>query len=228
MLTKEIETMREVEVLQTQLELAVNEAVKSGELAVAREIKNEIAHRLDSIRDSLDPLRRLGLNPHLRHLVESERASLLNLNVGGKDRLKLIREMNLAGIWVESTAKEMMKTTAFITSPLSRPMTFLKISVEELRPLERSTKMIYETAKSNGLELCPMEAAPYLRMAYQDQSMAEWLGIAMNPIMLSDGSHHIFNLAYGWDKGIIFTDYILAERTYWTPSHNFIFKVNEK
>jgi len=46
---------------------------------------------------------------------------------------------------------------------------------------------IYAAAKERGLELCPAEVGPQLRLQYQDQ-LDEWLVIGMEPILGPDGT----------------------------------------
>ena len=51
---------------------------------------------------------------------------------------------------------------------------------------------IYEKAKELGLELCPAEAGPLLRLQYTNQQDSNCLGIAMEPIADRDGDPSLF------------------------------------
>jgi hypothetical protein len=57
---------------------------------------------------------------------------------------------------------------------------------------------LYARARRQGLELCPAEVGPLLRLAYRDQPRGETLHIAMEPVATWDGTPTILVLAnYG-------------------------------
>lgn len=58
-------------------------------------------------------------------------------------------------------------------------------------------QQIYDRAIELGLELCPAEVGPTLRLQYPDQPYGEWLRIAMELISASDGRLRVF----GVDRG---------------------------
>ena len=73
-----------------------------------------------------------------------------------------------------------------------------------------------------GLELCPAEVGPALRLAYKDQPPGGWLNIAMAPITNSDGILRVFGLdTLGrqlWLSGFRgYPDY------QWHPQYRFVF-----
>lgn len=55
---------------------------------------------------------------------------------------------------------------------------------------------IYDKALSLGLELCPAEVGPQLRLQYPDQPNGEWFLIGMEPIVDSDGDPMVFYLGH--------------------------------
>ncbi len=56
---------------------------------------------------------------------------------------------------------------------------------------------VYEAGQLRGLQLCPPEVGPALRLAYPDQPEYEYLYLAMSPIVASDGHPAVFGVCRG-------------------------------
>src|SRR5262245_40350144 len=78
-------------------------------------------------------------------------------------------------------------------------LAFLPIGVESD---ESSLSDVYERARRVGLELCPAEVGPQLRLEYRNQPLGEALDIAMEPVALYSGDPTILTLA-NWGTGLI-------------------------
>jgi len=82
-------------------------------------------------------------------------------------------------------------------SPTETTVELVVVTVADLYFKEGATRMaIYERAMALGLELCPSEVGPQLRLQYQDQPQDEWLRIAMEPILDSEGYRGIFRVGH--------------------------------
>lgn len=74
-------------------------------------------------------------------------------------------------------------------------------TVKELGFSSSATReQVYEAAQKQGLELCPAEVGPQLRLQYPDQPQYEWLYIAMEPITASDGDQNVFRVGHDEDE----------------------------
>jgi hypothetical protein len=60
-----------------------------------------------------------------------------------------------------------------------------------------SFSAIYTRARQLGLELCPAEVGPLLRLRYRSQPVGEWLHIAMRPIPIGTDALADFTIANG-------------------------------
>jgi hypothetical protein len=85
-----------------------------------------------------------------------------------------------------------------------------------------TTAEIYEKAQELGLELCPAEIGPQLRLQYKDRLTNEWLLIAMEPISGSDGNPNVFRLARYSGGSWLYAD-IAGSTRRWYPGNRFVF-----
>jgi hypothetical protein len=90
-------------------------------------------------------------------------------------------------------------------SPTETAVDLTVVTAADLYIKDRVPRVdIYERAMELGLDLCPNEVGPQLRLQYPDQTQDEWLYIAMEPIIDADGYHGIFRV--GHEHGELWLD----------------------
>ena len=67
---------------------------------------------------------------------------------------------------------------------------------------QASLAEVYQRARHAGLELCPAEVGPQLRLDYRNQPLGEALDIAMEPVATYRGEPTILTLA-NWGTGLL-------------------------
>ncbi len=86
---------------------------------------------------------------------------------------------------------------------------------------------IYARAIELGLELCPAEVGPALRLAYQDQPYGEWLRIAMEPISDSGDFLEVFGVDRGGDERWLHGSYVDPDY-FWGAGGRWVFVAPRK
>lgn len=82
-------------------------------------------------------------------------------------------------------------------------------------------------AKELGLQLCPAEVGPTLRLTYSDQPYREWFWIAMEPILDSDGALRVFEVRHVSSARCLY-GYCGTPDCLWDPDDRFIFVLPRK
>ncbi len=104
------------------------------------------------------------------------------------------------GIKIGDYANDILGKPAFTVAIEETELDLVVVSVAELGFKNEATcKQIYARAKERGLDLCPDEVSPQLRLQYKNQPKGEWLIVAMEPIRASAGDPHVF--VVGHDDG---------------------------
>ena len=127
------------------------------------------------------------------------------------------------GMRISGWANDILGKSAFETSPCEGEIELVVASVAELGFKDGATlKNIYLRAKELGLDICPPEVGPQLRLQYTDQPNGEWLVIAMEPITDSDGYLSLFIVAHDDDERWLGASHGNPGR-FWLGSYRFVF-----
>jgi hypothetical protein len=91
--------------------------------------------------------------------------------------------LDAARVRVGNSADEILGRPGFDFGQVKADVDLVVVSVAELGfPNGARLADIHRRAGELGLELCPAEVAPLLRLAYANQPMGEFLNVAMRPI----------------------------------------------
>lgn len=122
------------------------------------------------------------------------------------------------GMWSTNYAKDLLTKTEF--SKQKEKYELVRFTVSELGLTNATTDDIYKKAEELGLELCPAEVGPQLRLQYES---GEWMRIAMNQITDRDGTAFVFALdADGAERGL-FADTASPDKG-WGGVYRFVFR----
>lgn len=117
------------------------------------------------------------------------------LGTGIKDTDGFRNAIKDGGMLISDWANDIIGKPAFNMATEKGEVDLVVVSVVELGFKEGAKiKDIYAAAKKRGLELCPNEVGPQLRLQYQDQPKDEWLIIGMKPITDSGGVLRVFEV----------------------------------
>jgi hypothetical protein len=155
--------------------------------------------------ESMSGARSSGLNVSGPAHFEIWRTITLGTNKG----VDAYREsLDSAGIKIGNAADEILGRPAFPYTGMKTDVELALLSAADLGvETESSLSDLYKRAKQVGLELCPAEVAPQLRLDYRNQPLGEALNIAMEPVATHSGEPTILALVnFGTGLALIGSD----------------------
>lgn len=200
--------------------------------------RDQIAHNSKEINQNpkaylgkLEPGIFTKLQEHnIEHIYTSfpeGRVRFEDLEIGGKTAKDLEKELKEKKINISDYIKDMIASKEFTTQKNPEQTDLVRLTVKDLGfPGGATTKEIYQRAEELGLELCPAEVGPHLRLKYQDQPLNEWIFIGMKQIAGRDGYPNVFGLArYG--GGLWLHDDWARPDDRWFPELRFVFRLRK-
>jgi len=146
------------------------------------------------------------------------------ITIGNTARDQFKQALQDASMNVSDWAADMMKQDAFTVVDKEEQVGLVNVSVDELG-FDSATRYnaICARAKERGLELCPPEVGPQLRLQYLDQPLGEWVRVAMEAIRDSGGGLHVFHVAHP-NAGLWLGSSSDGPGDLWPPDDRFVFR----
>jgi hypothetical protein len=169
---------------------------------------------------------------HVEHVYTSfpeGRITRYNVEIGGQTEQQLEKALERAGFKISDYARHMMRQKEFKAAKDPEQADLVRLTVGDLFGDKNvhTTNEIYEKADQLGLELCPAEVGPHLRLKLKDQPMGDWFRIAMKQIAGPDRDPRVFGLGHR-DDGMWLYDRWTGPSREWDPGHEFVFRLRPR
>ena len=199
--------------------------------------KSQIARNTREINQNtkayVGPLETGVFNQLSRYKIEhiyispERKIRLDSVKIGGKSAQQLEKEIEQIGK-INPYAKDMLHSPDFTTLKNPASLRIINLKVRDLGFSEwATTDQIYKRAQELGLDLCPAEVGPHLRLKDQDQSLDDSYYIGMKQIADSGGGPHVFKVVRS-DDGLWLDDRWAWPGDGWRPDDEFIFSLRKQ
>lgn len=151
------------------------------------------------------------------------------VTLGKHESVKALKAaLRAAKCQVSDHANNLLGKPAFPLANEQTEVDLVDLSVKELG-FEGNATYAQTCAKAVelGLELCPAEVGPALRLVYKDQPRDEWLCVAMGAITDTVGNRLIFSVEH--DRVALWLDWDFGgPDCVWDPVSRFVFVLPRK
>lgn len=167
------------------------------------------------------------------HKMSDASPTTFSLSVGEMDKARLLQHLQAQAISLNAYAERLFASDAFSTSTQAQTVQLRAVSLLELGMARGGTSAeIWARAATFGLELCPLEVAPHLRLHYRQQPQGAYLTVASATINDDEGSINGFYLRHLedglWLRGYHASDDYIWTPEEWTEANRFVFLVNRE
>jgi hypothetical protein len=199
--------------------------------------KDQIAHNANEIKEDtqvyvgklvpgiFDKIQKFGIE-HVYTSFPEGKICKETIKIGGKDAEKLIEEMQEENIDISEYAMSMLKSKDFAVLEENEDAILIRLKVRDLGISHPTTDNIYKRIKELGLELCPADVGPHLRLQYQNQPMGEWVWIGMKQIFDRDGCQSVFVLIR-FESGLWLNVNWSEPTLEWSPEGEIVFRLRK-
>ncbi len=106
----------------------------------------------------------------LKKILARPGVVIRKVKYGGLSKEALLKRLIAENIHLNEYAMVLWKSDAFVVSPKEEVAEIVELSVQDLEFTDGATfEEIFCRIKQLGLDFCPLEIGPYLRLSYMDQ-----------------------------------------------------------
>ena len=176
----------------------------------------------------MEGVRRLLAGESVVKKAEFNTWKTIKLGTGIKTADDFRKALKGNGFKIGSWADDILGKPAFTVLTEETEIDLVKVTVAELGFKKGARRdQIYERAKELGLELCPPEVGPQLRLQYSDQPNEGWIFVGMEPIIVSVDSPAVFYVEHN-DSGLWLGSFWSNPGGVWGPALRWIFCLSRK
>jgi len=144
------------------------------------------------------------------------------VRIGGFPNVDAIREdIKKAGMKIGDCANDILDKASLVEGEVEMNLVLLSVADLGFKDGAEYGK-ICSRIKDLGLELCPAEVGPQLRLQYKDQPKREWIFVGMEPITDSDGGLGLFDVERDDDDLWLCSDDGDSDE-FWCDDSRFVF-----
>jgi len=174
------------------------------------------------------------------NMYPNKETNIKIVEVGGYTKTELIQKLKENKIFLNELAEQLIASDYFKVSKEQYKTKIVELTVNDLGFMEGAvTSQLFSKAAKLGLELCPLELAPYVRLSYLNQSEGHRVNQLKNqaPYGSITLASKIFSKDVDVPKGFYLRriqgdlwlrGYIADEAHVWNPDDYFIFCVAKK
>jgi hypothetical protein len=145
------------------------------------------------------------------------------VDVRGLAKPELIRELARNEVSMNPYGELLFADERFTTSGESYRQKTVELRVRDLGFAKGETsEEIFKRASAFGLEVCPLELAPYLRLQFLEQPEGDRITISSHKISEDEAFPNGFYLIRR-DDGLWLRGYRASSDNVWSPDEHFIF-----
>ena len=147
----------------------------------------------------------------------------IKLGTGIKDANGFRQAIKNAEMRISDWANDIIGKPEFVVIAGEMEVDLVKVTVGELGFKDGARRdQIYDRVKELGLEICPPEVGPQLRLQYKDQPLDEWILIGMELIRFSGGGLDVFFVVHSGD-GFLLSGYCGSPGYVWGAGSRWVF-----